>query len=652
MVNSFAFLICRLVLNSYDTPIKEIIMSITTLTPVERINQHLQILGYGGSHLHKLILQWDNANGSEWTVERLKTLKNHFIHIMANLPFEKEWIAYKGTLPKGPFGTLFRLGLKNPKICLAVLNSYMAYMSPSVEKQKCVLQNISRGYPSKEVESFVNSQFHVISLTKKLMEHGQYLFKVLTIDKLKPSLSTALNTSKPFIDGDEEDSQQWLESLRYTSRKVLPTESLSCHFYDKGTFDVEKYGGELGLLPERGNKSRVIAMPHAELQIFLKPLHDTCQLILNDITEDCSFAQDKGAKYAQQCLKEGRMVHSVDLSAATDRFPLHLQMGLLRKLCSRTHLNWASFFERSASLLWKTPFGDISYGVGQPMGLYGSFAIFSLTHHAILHQLIERFSIPLDKDGSMPYRILGDDIIIANDDLAFYYKDYLEAIGVSVSPSKTISSFSLAEFAGFVITRKSLMKPVKPVKVGMTVANMINYINTLSANPFKGRLKDLGDLLMFLPSPYGCGFNPHGYPRSDRLRFYQSEEITEKVLSVSSNIDTHLFAKTREHRYWNEYMRSYQPSTLDPQYFDNDVILSYFSSVASDVRTELSNLTTLPGDARFKREHLLNKTNDSDNKLPFIGSLGKQHRTMKLDEYISDNLSWYKKLFGFYPWKT
>jgi hypothetical protein len=621
-------------------------MSITTLTPVEKINRHLTLLGYAGSNLHKTILKWNVTNGSDWTVERLKTLKVQFLHLVANQPFDKDWIAYKGDFPRGPFGTLFKCGLKKPRRCLSVLNSYMAYTSPSLKKQQDVIQNITAPM-TPQVQSFVNSQFLTISLKPSIMRYAIATFKYLTVDKIELSVSTSLNTAKPFVGNDQ---NQWIESLRYTSRKILPTEGLSSHFYDKGSFQFEEYGGELVVLPEKGNKARVIALPHAELQIFLKPLHDTLEKVLLRIPEDCTHDQISGARYAQQCLKEGKTVHSVDLSAATDRFPLHLQMGLLRKfLPDPGQINWASYFERSAKLKWKTKvFGDVTYGAGQPMGLYGSFSMFALTHHAILHNLCSMLKIEVDNRGYLPYRILGDDIIISNDALAKVYKIYIGKIGVEISKSKTISSNLAAEFAGFLITRKSCIKAAKPISKGLTVDNMISYIQTLNANPFKGKLKDLGDLLMHLPTPYGAGLNPHGLSKQQRLYFYMSGTLDEKVLSAPENIDGHLYANRRERKFWNDFLGRYDES-IKPT--GPDVVLNYFANVMDQIRTELDTKHNGIGNSRYHREQMLNDI-DGNKTLAYAGSLGQQHRKVKPDEFVTKKLSWYKKLFSFYPWKT
>jgi hypothetical protein len=280
------------------------------------------------------------------------------------------------------------------------------------------------------------------------------------------------------------------------------------------------------------------------------------------------------------------------------------------------------------------------------MGLYGSFSMFALTHHAILHTLSAQLGTKVDDQGYLPYRILGDDIIISDNPLAIAYKAYIGKIGVEISKSKTISSNLAAEFAGFLITRKSCIKAAKPIGKGLTVDNMINYIQTLNANPFRGELKELGDLLMYLPAPYGAGINPRGLSKQHRLSFYMSGTLDEKVLSAPENIDGLLYANRREQKYWNPYLRRYD-ETVEPS--GPDVVLNYFANVMDQVRSELDTKRNNIGNSRYHREQMLNSV-DGDKTLAYAGSLGQNHRVVKPDEYVSKKLSWYKKLFGFYPW--
>lgn len=67
----------------------------------------------------------------------------------------------------------------------------------------------------------------------------------------------------------------------------------------------------------------------------------------------------------------------------------------------------------------------------------------ALTHHVIvrcaaLNAGIEKFN---------DYAILGDDIVICNDDVAREYCDLMRILGVSINMSKSIVSDRFCEFA-------------------------------------------------------------------------------------------------------------------------------------------------------------------------------------------------------------
>jgi hypothetical protein len=457
-----------------------------------------------------LFAKWIKCNGPHWTVKRIKSLKIQLISIIAGNNFDKNWIAYKGSYPRGPLKPLFKRAISDRKYrkrVLSVLNSYLAFTDPPDEIQESVYNNISKPISSNILKQ-INHDWGRFTLTNLQEKSVRTLNHHLHRERVKLNINAGLNTGKPFVKGEN----QWIKSMQLTAHKILPTELITRDYhFPKTTLDVEEYGGELISLFERGNKVRVIASPHAELQIGLEPFHKALNKVLHLIPEDCTFDQEKGAIFAQECLKSGLNVHSVDLSAATDRFPLHFQMSVIRKLVSHEIHNWCSVFERSASLKWKSPYGDITYGAGQPMGLYGSFPVFAISHHSIVRTLCKELKIPLI-NGLLPYRILGDDIIIANDDLAREYKNYILSLGVSISETKTITSTNLAEFAGYIIDRKGYYKPPKVPKDGLTIPNLINYLKVRGGNPYPEShpFYKVCDLLMYLPTPYGAGINPGG----------------------------------------------------------------------------------------------------------------------------------------------
>lgn len=83
------------------------------------------------------------------------------------------------------------------------------------------------------------------------------------------------------------------------------------------------------------------------------------------------------------------------------------------------------------------------YAVGQPMGSYSSWAVFTLTHHIIIHYCIEATRTR----NKRCYVILGDDVVIADDKVARVYLQCIKSLGVSISPLKSHTSANSYEIA-------------------------------------------------------------------------------------------------------------------------------------------------------------------------------------------------------------
>lgn len=92
--------------------------------------------------------------------------------------------------------------------------------------------------------------------------------------------------------------------------------------------------GSLGKKVEAAGKIRVFAMVDPWTQWLLKPLHDALMSLLGQITQDGTFDQLSPVKRLLR-----RQVYpglfSYDLSAATDRLPLSLQVELLSPILGK-----------------------------------------------------------------------------------------------------------------------------------------------------------------------------------------------------------------------------------------------------------------------------------------------------------------------------
>jgi len=201
---------------------------------------------------------------------------------------------------------------------------------------------------------------------------------------------------------------------------------------------------KLSIKPDREAKSRVFAIMDYWSQTALKPTHDWLfQVLKLKFPCDCTFNQGHGLTLRAQ---EGHSYHSFDLTSATDRFPASLQEHVLKTLLDedkarawRAIMTDYEFLAPDSGLI-------VKYNAGQPMGAHSSWPLFTLTHHLVVQYCAQVHGFaPATFDQ---YRILGDDIVIANDQVAAEYEKVItQILGVSISPTKTHVSKDTYELA-------------------------------------------------------------------------------------------------------------------------------------------------------------------------------------------------------------
>jgi len=214
--------------------------------------------------------------------------------------------------------------------------------------------------------------------------------------------------------------------------------------------------GRLHQIPEPAGKVRVVAMGTWWIQVLLYPLHRILYSLLRTIPQDGTYNQTGPLgpflDEVRERLTRGAdtMVFSFDLKAATDRFPIWYQIEVLTRLTNRR------FAEAWQDLLVSFPYylggigvrprgRSLRYGAGQPMGIYSSWAMFSLCHHLLVQQAAHRAGYV----GWYPwYVLLGDDIVILGEPVARAYEGLCSDLGVTIGLAKSlISSNGSFEFA-------------------------------------------------------------------------------------------------------------------------------------------------------------------------------------------------------------
>jgi hypothetical protein len=94
-----------------------------------------------------------------------------------------------------------------------------------------------------------------------------------------------------------------------------------------------------------------------------------------------------------------------------------------------------------------------SYAVGNPMGAYSSFNMFAISHHYLVFlacQMARR------RWSNCPYMLLGDDIVIANNEVAECYKNILKDWCVPFNETKTHVSDHGYEFAKQIVVHDNI----------------------------------------------------------------------------------------------------------------------------------------------------------------------------------------------------
>lgn len=200
--------------------------------------------------------------------------------------------------------------------------------------------------------------------------------------------------------------------------------------------------GKLGVKDEPCGKKRVFAISDYWTQTVCKPLHDYLMKVLKKLPMDGTWDQGSAANRVAAMTAKGLKLYCFDLSAATDRFPGgFIAMVLSVLIGDRAAALWLHLLTARDYWYKGTAY---RYSAGQPMGTLSSWASFALTHHVVVQIAAMRAGHNRLFQG---YVILGDDIVIADCDVAEEYRDLMAWFHVSINDTKSMVGTGAAEFA-------------------------------------------------------------------------------------------------------------------------------------------------------------------------------------------------------------
>lgn len=478
--------------------------------------------------------QWVTHNGPEWAVKRFKSLKVDLIRQHGNLPSISTWIRKNSRGHYyGVIGALFRwakYGENQFSRALQALCIYTSVTSPKetesqlLKFQSAVSCDSPTGLSLDEISNLMNTTSALIGFRDIPRCDNRLIMYRGSSEKLAPLPHNLGNTPQ---DRNVLLDVTWLRLPRNTLFYLKHLDLYRPVFDGIGEItaplpleiDRTSYAGEVHFIQEPGYKLRSIASPYRIHQLALKPLGDELGRIVQQLPWDCTFDQSKAIPVIQKRLSEGKPVYSVDLSSATDYFPLDLQKYVLWSIFGRSCKDVALFTDISR-MKWKSSIGDIEWRRGQPLGVYPSFFAFTLTHGLVLAMLAE---LQTDK-----FFVLGDDVVILDNQLYERYLAFLKKVSCPFSVEKSISSDAVAEFSGKVVTPNRVIPQLKWRRISndnfLDVARLLGHrTRELMTN----RQRRVFDSVMSLLPPVGLNMSK---PGSDLLSaFMQTEEFLGKV---------------------------------------------------------------------------------------------------------------------------
>lgn len=465
------------------------------------------VLGRGTPRFLNQLEHWLEHKGEEWLSERWKALRNAAILVRSGSPedaialMEEKGIAVRKDKPvsQGEFGRmqLAYIEAQSPyqlRTCEALLRGYTALTLDSESKKQVAKARKAITVPSQD-QSLVNS---------KKMESLVTGFQILP---RRASLgyspdARGISGIKSYYSGYIQVPGK-VKRLPFASAVVsaltvgyVPNSVIrlcgehpirrKAEMFQQSQ-NLPSTCGKVAFLQEGGCKARVICLPSFWVQAYYKPLQDDLIRMIGDVETpvvqkhmlgiSCVLDQNRGAYAMQSWMKESREIFSYDLSSATDRFPLSLQLAYLEKsgkgewTDSVHDVARSDFYVPSKDERWK-------YQVGQPMGIVFSFPLFHLTHLNLIESLAK---VCCAKKTAPHYAVLGDDVLIADKGLAHAYREVISDLGVEISSEKSLEGVDVQSFAGFsgVSTSRGI-QVFRPFKHGVDFALEGRELNLLS----------------------------------------------------------------------------------------------------------------------------------------------------------------------------
>jgi len=241
-------------------------------------------------------------------------------------------------------------------------------------------------------------------------------------------------------------------------------------------YDLNKVAlRKLVAVPDKGNKSRTVAICDVWTQMLLEPFENVLKHKINREFHDKSAYFDHAEGFNKVNTLESRDdTISIDAEQWTDNFPSRIQYLVVnQRFGQQFAVAWQGL---AITCNWNVGNSDekIKYGKGQGMGTKGSFMAASYSDHHVIE-----YTYKTHYGQTLPYMKVGDDLVVTDPNNVFV--DMYNKLGVPVNIAKTKGMAPSGHFLEFV-SRNSWngddYSPISPNLVSKSLKQPF-YIPTL-----------------------------------------------------------------------------------------------------------------------------------------------------------------------------
>lgn len=495
-----------------------------------------------------VITKWYDSSGPEWTVDRIKEIRQWYENTLAGNPISPPWFKHSESgLPSGIWRWLF----KQPKgKVLAILSASTAFRLDTHEM--CSEAQMAKFTRSLKGNGFTFSSDKQGELLHLLTLHGlvslphagrpsknptKEVLKVLRQDSLNafarsldyppqslPTANDITGKTVPYCDGTASAPKNRLERWDALIRSWNSIPQVTVDFYKKidksdwmpydYTFAYQAplrepthYVGRITPKQEGELKCRFFANTHRITQKTLQPLQTLLQSIDAQLKTSYTYDQKDGIRWVQKKLEDGVSLTSSDLSSASDLLDLDASLYIVDKvfrLSERFGDRYRieiDYFKKVARSDWETDkrlpgVGSLKWCQGQPLGSNPSFPLMAITNQLIGILACAMNNLPLDSCA-----VIGDDMIIDTRAAETYSNLVKTLFGGELNPTKSLCSNKVAEFAGNIITpNQCLLKKIKYVEPNDdSFMDIMSQLGPCGKHYLRPRQKAVFDQLRYVP---------------------------------------------------------------------------------------------------------------------------------------------------------